>query len=175
MTNSSGGSWTFLRGWGWGGAGGRGANFQSGIITARKRSYVFTGVCLSTGGGLCPRGVSLSRVVSVQGSRSIGVSVPRGLCPGGLCRGSLSRRVSVQGDLSSGASVQGIYVQGEGYLSRGLLSKGALSRGSLSRGSLSRRISIQGDLCHGDAPLLVWLRVGGTHPTDMHSCFAIFC
>ena len=54
-----------------------------------QTGYVFTGVCLSTGGG----GVS----VSIRG-----VSVPRGLCPGGISvqglsvqRGFLSRGVSL--------------------------------------------------------------------------------
>ena len=37
-------------------------------------------------------------------------------------------------------------------------------RGSLSKGSLSR-----GDLCHRDTPY--GGRVGGTHPTEMHSCY----
>ena len=54
--------------------------------------YVFTGVCLSTGGGVS---------VSVQGG---------GLHPGGLCPG---------GSLSWGVSVQGVSVQGA--LSRGAL------------------------------------------------------
>ena len=45
--------------------------------------YVFTGVCLSTGGG-----------VSIQGGLSRGVSGPRGLCPGGLCLEGISVKES---------------------------------------------------------------------------------
>ena len=121
---------------------------------------VFTGVCLSTGGGLCPHGVgglcrgglcpreSLTRRVSVQG---------RGLCPGegSLCpeEGSLSR---------GGVSVQGRGLcPGEGFLSRGEVSVqgGGLCLGDLCRGggSLSRGTPVR--LC-----------AGGTHPTGMHSC-----
>ena len=61
------------------------------IFTARKRScegYIFTGVCLSTGGSGLPFKGCLSR-----GSLSRRVSAPRALCLGG----SLSREVSVQG------------------------------------------------------------------------------
>ena len=68
--------------------------------------YVFTGVCLSTGGDICPGGWSLSR----------GVPVQVGLCSGGsLSRGGLC-------PLSWGISVQGVPVQ-EG------LWGGSLSRG----------------------------------------------
>ena len=102
--------------------------------------YVFTGVCLSTGGG----SRSLIREVSIPGwgslsrgggswSLSRGVSIPGASVQGdisvqGVSGGSLSRRV-----LSQGVSVQG---------------RGTLSGRSLSRGSLSRR----GGLCHGEIP-----------------------
>ena len=109
--------------------------------------YVFTGVCLSTGGlALCPGGSpsggSLFMGVSVQGSLSRGgflskgISVQRGVCPG----------VSVRGSLSTGVSVWG-----------------SLSRGSLSGGSLSRGVYLPGS---------VQLRTGDTHPTVMHSCYS---
>ena len=67
---------------------------------------VFTGVCLSTGGGVSIQGGSLTRGslyrgVSVQGgSLSRGSLSKGGLYPGGLCpRGCLSIGVSVQGGL----------------------------------------------------------------------------
>ena len=75
--------------------------------------YVFTGVCLSTGG------------VSVQGGLCLGV----GLCPGGSLQGvSLSR----ERGLCPG---RGVSVQGWGSLSRGISVWGGLCPG----GSLSRR------------------------------------
>ena len=94
--------------------------------------YVFTGVCLSTGGlGLCPGGG-----VSVQG-----ISVWVGLCLGlsGFCSGwSLSgalwflfRMVSVQRCLCLGVSLPG---------------------GSSPKGSLSRGISVWRGLCHRPPP-----------------------
>ena len=81
------------------------------------------------------------------------------VCPqvgGPLSRwGSLSRRWSLSRgclcpgeSLSRGVSVQGVSVQGH-----------LCSGGSLSRGSLSER------------PPPIRLRVGGTQPTEMHSCF----
>ena len=87
---------------------------------------VFTGVCLSTGGGVSVHmvwGVSVGGI-SVQG---------RGLCPG---EGSLSR---------GGVSVQGRGLcPGEGFLSRGEVSVqgGGLCLGDLCRG---RGFSVQGD------------------------------
>ena len=67
--------------------------------------YVFTGVCLSTGGfALCLWGV----LVSVLGVSIWGVSVRGSLYPGGVSvRGSLSRGVSVQGVSLWEVSVQG--------------------------------------------------------------------
>ena len=61
-----------------------------------REGYVFTDVCDSVHGGLCP---SMHHRSHGQG----------GLCLGGsLSRGSLSRRVSVQGSLSKVVSVQGV-------------------------------------------------------------------
>ena len=127
--------------------------------------YVFTAVCLSTGGGLghcpgvfCPGGRSLSRGISVQG----GLCPGRGFCPGG----SLFRKVSVQG-----VSVQVVSVLG------GLCPGGSLSRGVPVQGGglcpgrgLSLGISVRGEgrrggLCLGGS--------GGTHPTGMHCCFVL--
>ena len=93
--------------------------------------YVFTGVCLSTGGslsqgvsilrGLCPRG-SLSRGFSVQG-----VSVQGGVS---VQVGSLSRWVSVQGvSMPKGVSVQGGLCPGGFHPWGGLCPRGSLSRG----------------------------------------------
>ena len=87
------------------------------------KGYVFTGVCLSTGGlSLCPGG-SQSLGVSVQG-----VSVQGDLCPGESVQGGLSRGVSVMGALCPGGLSHG------GSLSRGISVQGGLSRGSLSKG-----------------------------------------
>ena len=97
--------------------------------------YVFTGVCLSTGGIL----------VSVKGVSDWG-SLSRGSLPGGclsrrpLSGGSLSREVSTQGSLSRGfcpgvsewwVSVQEVSVQGG--LCLGVSFCGVSVRGSLSR------------------------------------------
>ena len=76
--------------------------------------YVFTGVCLSTGGlALCPGGSpsggSLFMGVSVQGVPvKRGVSIQGDLCPEGCLSGGLCPGVSVQG---------GVYLRGS--LSRG--------------------------------------------------------
>ena len=83
-----------------------------------------------------------------------GVSVQRG-----LCLGSLSRRLFVQEGLCFW-----------GAMSRGSLKKdGSLSGGSLLRGapggSLSRGVSV------GRSPPPRIRKVGGTHPTEMHSCY----
>ena len=109
--------------------------------------YVFTAVCLSTGGGglgLCPGGLcpggkvsvhpggSLFRGVSVQGDLCPGRSLSRGLCPGrslsrgGLCPGEfLSWGVSVQvGPLSREGSQSGGLCRGGGRGGRGTLSRG---------------------------------------------------
>ena len=53
--------------------------------------YVFTGVCLSTGGGVYDQGgVSVQEGSLSRGSLSEGVTVHgKGLCPGGLCLGDL--------------------------------------------------------------------------------------
>ena len=48
---------------------------------------VFTGVCLSTGGGLCPGG--LCPVGSLSGGSMSGGCLSRGLCLGDLCPGCL--------------------------------------------------------------------------------------
>ena len=80
--------------------------------------YIFTGVCLSTGGGF---------LVSVQG-----ISVQAGLCLGGLCPGGL---------YPGGLSVQWISIQGRS------LSGGSLSGRSLSGGSLSGGVSVRETPC----------------------------
>ena len=78
--------------------------------------YVFTGVCLSTGGlTLCLWGV----LVSVWGVSIWGVSVRGSLYPGG--------------GVCPGVSVQGVSVQG-GLCPGGLCLGGSLSRGCICQG-----------------------------------------
>ena len=59
--------------------------------------YVFTGVCLSTGGGYLSRGVCVQVGLCSGGSLSRGVSVLGDLCSGGPCPGG-----SLGGSLSRG-------------------------------------------------------------------------
>ena len=75
------------------------------------KGYVFTGVCLSTGGlclgrGLCPGRVSVQGGSLSRGSL-FGVSDQESLSRGSLSRGSLSRGVSVPGDLCPGVLFPG--------------------------------------------------------------------
>ena len=99
--------------------------------------YVFTGVCLSTGGG---RGVSVTvqRGISVQGGlcqgRLVSVKVG-GLCPGCLCQGG-GLCTGVRG-LCPGGPCQGSGVSVQGVPVRGLCPGG----GGLCPGG--------GDLCPG--------------------------
>ena len=126
------------------------------FVTEVFKDYVFTGICLSTGGitvqgGLCLR-ESLFVGVSVHGgSLSVGVSVCGSLCLWVSVRGSLSVAVSVWGSLFGGSlsrgSVQGISVQEgvsvQGDLCLGYLCLGDLCPGrSMSRGGLCLWVSV---------------------------------
>ena len=64
-----------------------------------------------------------------------------------------------------------------GYLSRGVSVREDLCPGgSLFGGSLSKGVSVREDLCPAGSLLgspPIWKRVGGTHPTGMHSCLLV--
>ena len=65
--------------------------------------YVFTGMCLSTGGLSAPRG---GGCLLWGGACSRGVPTPRGVCLGGVCLGGVCSR----GCLLRGVSVLGVSV-----------------------------------------------------------------
>ena len=114
--------------------------------------YVFTGVCLSTGGSR-----SLSRGVSLQVGESLSRwgSLSWDLCPGGSLSGGALSKVSLcrglcPGGLYLGVLCPGLSIQVGGFCPGvGSLSRWSLSKGSLFRGGLCPRESVQGGLCPG--------------------------
>ena len=138
------------------------------LLPANKvcKGYVYTGICVSTGGSWSLSG---SNCLHLGGLCSGGLC-QGGLCPGGLCPGGLCLEVSVWEVPIQGVSVQGVSVWGTsvwGSLSRGVC------QGVSVQGGLCQGVYLQGGLCPGGSlpgrpP--IQKRAGGTHPIGMHSC-----